>query len=58
MEAIPDNMPEARGKEVTMSCFVDADHAGMQRDQEIAFRDFAFCQSRSHNVVLEKTEYG
>jgi hypothetical protein len=27
-EAIPDNMPTPRGKDVTMSCFVDADHAG------------------------------
>jgi hypothetical protein len=27
-EAIPDNMPQPRGKEVVMSCFVDADHAG------------------------------
>ena len=28
VEAIPENMPTARGKEVVMSCFVDADHAG------------------------------
>ncbi|MGI0086022.1 MAG: Ty1/Copia family ribonuclease HI, partial [Nitrososphaerales archaeon] len=27
-EAIPPNMPEPRGLEVTMHCFVDADHAG------------------------------
>jgi hypothetical protein len=27
-EAIPLNAPEPRGKEVTTSCFVDADHAG------------------------------
>jgi hypothetical protein len=27
-EVIPPNMPEARGKPVMMSCFVDADHAG------------------------------
>ena len=27
-EAIPSNMPESRGKEVVMTCFVDADHAG------------------------------
>ena len=27
-EAIPSNMPTPRGKDVTMSCFVDADHAG------------------------------
>ena len=27
-EAIPENMPMPRGKEVVMSCFVDADHAG------------------------------
>jgi hypothetical protein len=27
-EAIPLNMPEARGKVVSTSCFVDADHAG------------------------------
>jgi len=27
-EVIPHNMPEARGKPVTTTCFVDADHAG------------------------------
>jgi hypothetical protein len=27
-EAIPDNIPETRGLSVTMTCFVDADHAG------------------------------
>lgn len=27
-EAIPNHMPQPRGKEVCMSCFVDADHAG------------------------------
>jgi alpha-L-fucosidase len=27
-EAIPPNMPEPRGKSVTSTCFVDADHAG------------------------------
>jgi hypothetical protein len=27
-EAIPDNMPEPRGRSVTTTCFVDADHAG------------------------------
>jgi len=27
-EGIPTNMPQPRGKEVSMSCFVDADHAG------------------------------
>jgi hypothetical protein len=27
-EAIPPNMPEPRGKPVTTTCFVDADHAG------------------------------
>jgi hypothetical protein len=27
-EAIPTDMPEPRGKSVSMSCFVDADHAG------------------------------
>jgi len=29
-EAIPPNIQEARGKSVTVSCFVDADHAGCQ----------------------------
>jgi hypothetical protein len=29
-EAIPPNAPEARGREVTMNCYVDADHAGNQ----------------------------
>ena len=27
-EAIPPNMPEPRGREVKITCFVDADHAG------------------------------
>jgi hypothetical protein len=27
-EAIPDNMPEPRGKPVSTTCFVDDDHAG------------------------------
>jgi hypothetical protein len=27
-EAIPPNMPEPRGREVEITCFVDADHAG------------------------------
>ena len=27
-EVIPPNMPEAQGKSLTMTCFVDADHAG------------------------------
>jgi len=27
-EAIPPNAPEVRGRHITMSCFVDADHAG------------------------------
>jgi len=26
-EAIPDNLPEARGKEISITCFVDASHA-------------------------------
>jgi hypothetical protein len=29
-EAIPENMPEPRGKPVMMTCFVNADHAGCQ----------------------------
>ena len=29
-EAIPPNAPEIRGKSVTMTCYVDADHAGCQ----------------------------
>lgn len=29
-EPIPPNMPEPRGKAVTMTCFVDADHGGCQ----------------------------
>jgi hypothetical protein len=29
-EAIPTNTPEPQGKEVCMTCFVDADHAGDQ----------------------------
>jgi len=28
IEPIPDNMPQARGPNVRLSCFVDADHAG------------------------------
>ena len=32
-EAIPPNMPEARGNDVIISCFVDANHAGNQKDR-------------------------
>ena len=32
-EAIPPNMPEARGKYVNMTCFVDANHAGNVKDR-------------------------
>ena len=32
-EAIPPNMPEARGHAVNTSCFVDANHAGNQKDR-------------------------
>ena len=32
-EAIPPNMPEARGREVTITCFVDANHASNQVDR-------------------------
>ena len=32
-EAIPPNMPEARGKHVIITCFVDANHAGNQQDR-------------------------
>ena len=39
-EAIPENLPSSRGKEVTMSCFVDADHAGCRETR------------RSHSGVL------
>ena len=33
-EAIPPNMPEARGHAVITSCFVDASHANNQRDRK------------------------
>lgn len=33
-EAIPPNMPEARGRDVTITCFVDANHAGNVRDRK------------------------
>jgi hypothetical protein len=39
-EAIPDNMPEPRGRSVTTTCFVDADHAGCRLTR------------RSHSGVL------
>ena len=39
-EAIPENMPTPRGKEVSMTCFVDADHAGCRETR------------RSHSGVL------
>ena len=39
-EAIPPNMPEPRGKSVTTTCFVDADHAGCKLTR------------RSHSGVL------
>lgn len=32
-EAIPPNMPEARGLEVSITCFVDANHAGNVKDR-------------------------
>ena len=32
-EAIPPNMPEARGRDVIITCFVDANHAGNQKDR-------------------------
>ena len=32
-EAIPPNMPEARGLDVIITCFVDANHAGNQKDR-------------------------
>lgn len=39
-EEIPSNMPEARGKPVTLTCFVDADHAGCKETR------------RSHTGIL------
>ena len=32
-EAIPPNMPEARGRDVNITCFVDANHAGNVKDR-------------------------
>jgi len=32
-EAMPPNMPEARGNSVTLTCFVDAGHANNQKDR-------------------------
>ena len=32
-EALPPNMPEARGHDVILTCFVDANHAGNQKDR-------------------------
>jgi hypothetical protein len=44
-EAIPTNMPRPRGKEVSMSCFVDADHAGCRETR------------RSHSgIILSKRQ--
>jgi hypothetical protein len=39
-EAVPPNVPEARGKSVVTTCFVDADHAGCRVTQ------------RSHSGIL------
>jgi hypothetical protein len=39
-EAIPEKLPESRGKEVVMTCFVDADHAGCRETR------------RSHSGIL------
>ena len=39
-ETMPPNMPEPRGREVTMSCFCDADHAGCKATR------------RSHSGIL------
>ena len=33
-EAIPPNMPEARGHGVIVTCFVDANHGGNLKDQK------------------------
>ncbi|KAI2490439.1 Reverse transcriptase (RNA-dependent DNA polymerase) [Fragilaria crotonensis] len=37
-EAIPENMPEPRGKPVMMTCFVDADHAGFELIEGLRYK--------------------
>ena len=42
VEAIPNNMPQPRVKEVCMSCFFDADHAGCRE----------ICRSHSGIIIF------
>ncbi len=61
-EAIPPNAPEPRGKSVTISCFVDADHAGNQVTRRSHTGIIVFCNrapiiwySKRQNTVETST---
>jgi hypothetical protein len=54
-EAIPTNMPQPRGKEVSMSCFVDADHAGCRETRRShSGWDHNLCQPCTNVLVLRQ----
>jgi hypothetical protein len=61
-EAIPTNMPEPRGKPVTVNCFVDASHAGCQVTRRSQTGVIIFCNrapiiwySKRQNTVESST---
>ena len=63
-EAIPEVMPESRGREVVMTCFVDADHAGCRETRRSHSGIFIFVNrapimwySKRQNTV-EASTYG
>jgi hypothetical protein len=63
-EAIPEIMPEPRGREVVMTCFVDADHAGCRETRRSHSGIFIFVNralimwySKRQNTV-EASTYG
>jgi hypothetical protein len=54
-EAIPTDAPEARGKSVVTSCFVDADHAGCRVMRQSQTGIILFCESGTNFMVLKET---
>jgi hypothetical protein len=50
-------MPRLLGKSVSMSCYVDADHAGCQVTRRSHSGVIIFCESGTNFVVLEETDY-
>ena len=64
-EAIPQNIPAPRGKEVVLTCFVDADHAGWRKTRRSPSSLLIFVNrapiirlSKRQNIVLEASTYG